>query len=376
METITGKYTIKQIFKDHWHDFLKKHRDSIPEYAIWNVEKMFACRDSEKLGYHKYICTSHPKEITIVPHSCKSRFCNSCGKVMTDDWIKRTSEDFPNTAYYHITFTVSDKLRSYFLLKPELRSILFQSASEVMLGWFKERGILPAITCVLHTYGRDMKFHPHIHMIITAGGLCLQTSQCWFSSEFIPYEMLRKRWKTILLLNLKPLLAKDLKEKLFSMNWYVNLGVRLISARATVAYIGRYTKKPVMAETRIIGYDSRFVTFVFLDYSSNTEVKWTLSVEKFISLLIQHIPPKNFRMIRYYGLLASRAKKKMFAIVFKLLYQAKRLGKNLKKITWRMRQIFYRKIDPLVCKLCGREMILSELAFKSKFDVLVVKKLG
>lgn len=373
MEIITGKYTIRQIFKDHWSDFLKKHQKSIPDYAIWNVERMLLCRDSEKLGYHKYVCPSHPKETTVVPHSCKSRFCNSCGKVMTDKWINRACGDFPNTAYYHITFTVSDKLRIFFLFLPKSRDVLFQSAAEVILDWFKERGILPAITCVLHTYGRSLIFHPHIHMIVSAGGLCLKTRKHWIASEFIPYEMLRKRWKTVLLLNIKPLLDKDLKEKLFLMNWYVNVGLRLINARATVSYIGRYTKKPVIAETRIVDYDGKLVTFIYLDYHDNSEVKYTLPVEKFISLLIQHIPPKNFRMIRYYGLIANQAKKKWQPIVFKLLFQTKKV---IQSLSWRARRILHKKIDPLVCKLCGREMILLEFAFKSKFGGLIVKKLG
>ena len=374
MEIITGKYTLKQIFKDHWSDFLKKYQKNIPDYVVWNIEKMLACRDSEKLGYHKYVCPSHSEEITIVPHSCKSRFCNSCGKVMTDEWINKACGDFPNTAYYHITFTISDKLRVFFLLLPQLRSVLFKSASEVILGWFKERNILPAVTCVLHTYGRSLIFHPHIHMIVSAGGLCLKTSKNWVSSEFIPYEMLKKRWKTVLLLNLKPLLAEDLKEKLFLMNWYVNVGLRLINARATVSYIGRYTKKPVIAETRIIKYYGKSVTFVYLDYLSNSEIKYTLSVEKFISLLIQHIPPRNFRMIRYYGLIANQTKKKYQSIVFKLLSQTKKI---IQSLSWRARQIIYKRVDPLICKLCGREMILVEMGFRDFLsENLVVKKLG
>lgn len=79
METISGKITIRQIFADHWDKVLAKHKAQIPDYVITTVNKMLACRDPEKLGYAKYNCPDHPEEFRVVPHSCKSRFCNSCG---------------------------------------------------------------------------------------------------------------------------------------------------------------------------------------------------------------------------------------------------------------------------------------------------------
>lgn len=197
------------------------------------------CRNPQRMGYHKYACGDHPDQITVVPHSCKSRFCNSCGKVMADHWTEKAFRYFPDTPFYHIIFTVSDKLRSYFLLKPELRNLLFQAAAETLLSWFKERGILPAIVLVYHNHGRDAKDHPHLHMLVSAGGLDWKTKQYWLSQEYLPWKMLKIRWKVKLLLGLKDILPKDLKEKLFALKWYVNVGIRLINARASIHYIGR-----------------------------------------------------------------------------------------------------------------------------------------
>lgn len=368
MEIITGKYTIKQIFKEHWSEFLKKYHKGIPDYVIENVEKILNCRNPQKLGYHKYACPDHPDQITVVPHSCKSRFCNSCGKAMADQWTERAFCYFPDTPFYHIVFTISDKLRPYFLLKPELRKWLFNASAETVLDWFKERNILPAIVCVLHNHGRDGKHHPHIHMLVSAGGLDLKTKQYWLSQEYLPWNMLKIRWKVKLLLRLKSVLPKDLKEKLFALRWYVNVGIRLINARASIHYIGRYVKKPVIAETRIVGYDGKFVSFVYQDFRNNSEVKWTLPAENFISLLIQHIPPKQFRMIRYYGLLASRTRAKWQSFFKKWLF----LKRKMKLLAWRERQIDFRKKDPLTCPICGKEMVLKEMAFWSFLGELVI----
>lgn len=368
MEIITGKYTIKQIFKDHWPNFLEKHHKGIPDYVIENVQKILHCRNPQKMGYHKYACQDHPDQITVVPHSCKSRFCNTCGKVMADQWAERAFCYFPDTPFYHITFTVSDKLRPYFYLRPELRNLLFQASAETVLGWFKERSILPAIVCVLHNHGRDGKHHPHIHMLVSAGGLDLQTKQYWINQEYLPWNMLKVRWKVKLLLGLKSVLPKDLKERLFALSWYVNVGIKLINARASIHYIGRYVKKPIVAETRIVGYDGEFVSFVYQDFRSNSEVKWTLPAEKFISLLIQHIPPKQFRMIRYYGLLASRTRAKWQTFFRRWLF----LKHKMRLLSWRERQIAFRKKDPLLCPRCGKEMVLQEVAFRGLLGELVV----
>lgn len=361
------KYTIKQIFKDSWQSFLEEYSQGVPGYVRKEVMKALNCRNPKRLGYHKYACPEHPGEFVIVPHSCKSRFCNACGKLLADQWVQRTSQWLPHCSYFHITFTISDKLRPYFLLKPGLNDILFKTAKEVVIGWFKERGVLPAIIAAFHSHGRDSKHHPHLHMVVSAGGLDLKTKKKWMSQEFLPFKMLRERWKTKLLLSLGDILPKELKQELFAKNWYVNVGLKLMSVKGTLAYLGRYAQKPIVAQARISDYDKKFVTFTYYDFKSKTEVKYTLPVFSFISLLIQHIQPPHFRMIRYYGLLANRNKAKWLVALKHYYSQA-----GAKLPSWRERQIQFSKKDPLVCSVCGREMVLSEFAFPGILGELVI----
>lgn len=109
IETIGGKYTIKQIFEDNWDWFLNKHRDNIRSTVIDNVEKVLACGDKDKLGYSRYTCNCCGKH-RFVTHTCKSRFCNSCGKVMTDKWIIKAQSEFLNVPYYHLVFSPPEEL--------------------------------------------------------------------------------------------------------------------------------------------------------------------------------------------------------------------------------------------------------------------------
>jgi translation initiation factor 2 gamma subunit (eIF-2gamma) len=113
IETIGGKYTIKQILKDNWGWFCDKHKGKIRKNVLAEVEKILSCKDVSKLGYSSYTCfdCGHTH---IVAHTCKSRFCNSCGKKMTDDWIAKAEKSFLNVPYHHIIFSPPEELWLFF----------------------------------------------------------------------------------------------------------------------------------------------------------------------------------------------------------------------------------------------------------------------
>lgn len=370
MEIITTKkYTNKQIFKDHWLEYLEKHPD-VPDYIVKEVEKILYCRDSKKSGYFKYVCPHHPKQYIIIPFSCKSRFCNVCGVWQTDKWVNDIIGDFPNTSYWHIVFTIPDYLWYFFNCKSNqyLLDLLFKASAKTVLGWFKERNLIPAITSVLHTFGKQLNYNTHIHMIISAAGLSVDKKgkQIWKKINFIPENMLKKRWRAILLKMLSKHIDSSFKKMLFKINWYIHIGIKLINPEKTCKYIGRYTKRPVIAESRITDYDGKFITFFYEDKQIGFKKKeyCRLGWEEFITRLIQHIHAPQFKIIRHYGILANSVKEKYQKIVFKLLNQVK---KNSHWLKWRKRQIQFKKIDPLICKICGQEMVLKEIAFWSFF---------
>ncbi len=388
----TYRFTIKEIFKEHWEVYLSRHKDTLPHYVIRTVEKMLSCRDPDSLGYHKYACPEHPDQHITVPHSCKTRFCNSCGKVLTDKWVEKIEKDFPATSFHHICFTVPSELRQLFDECRFLLNCLFRASADTVLSWSKERHFLPAIVSCCHTFGRDLKFHPHIHMLITAGGVDLKRQKLnrWKECSFIPYAMLHKRFRFLLIQALKETIEKHLKESpdpdkkllpfsqpgvldsffdpLLKINWYVHDSAELPNEDFTVSYIVRYAKRPPLSEWRILDYandpdsDKHRVTFSYKE-RKQPEVKWTVPVEKFISLLIQHIPPQNFRVVRYYGALATRTKPLVEKLLKKL---ARRMKQMIKFDSWRRRLADFTGKDPLRCPICQREMELVEVAYYSR----------
>jgi len=364
MERIHGKYTIKQIFQDHWAFYLAAHPD-VPSYVADNVDKMMRCRDPKRLGYTKVACPDHPDHYTVIPHSCKSRFCNACGKLAVDRWLVKACGSFPNVPYTHITFTVPEELRPVFKDYSRKRKLLFQVSSQIITGWCKKRGWIPAVTSVLHTFGRDLKFHPHIHMLVSAGGLDVKTRSRWIDCSYVPAGLLKAEWKVKLLYRLygEGLISHRLKHALYRMQWYLHIAASLMQPVVTTNYIGRYTKRPPLAEARIERYDGKTVTFRFSDWYLDQATSYrTVTSEEFITLLIQHIPPPHARLICHYGLLHNRVRGK-YRPVLKELFGTIQVVRPV--ADWRTRQQAYRGIDPLRCPVCQKEMVPVEVGYWS-----------
>ncbi|MEO0228208.1 MAG: transposase [candidate division WOR-3 bacterium] len=392
----TNPITIKQIFKDHWPDYLTKNPNT-PDYVIKQVEKMLACRNPQKLGYHVYQCQDHPWECKFIPNTCKSRFCNSCGKKATDEFIAKLQTIFPATPFHHITFTIPDSLRELFNKNRFLLNCLFIAAAKTILSYYQQKKkILPLITAALHTFGRKVNFNCHIHLFVTAIGLVLENGKPTnhlTKCTYIPFAMLHKRYRYLLIASLKKTIKKYLKnpqphyyadpqlsvfnhpgtldtffDPLLEINWYVHDSQELPPERLTIPYAVRYSKRPPIAESRIIRYELRedfnsqwCVTFTCKPHNQR-EFTETRPALDFIKLLIQHILPPHFRQIRYYGVLSNRIRKQLLPTVFAALAYEQEL---IRQETWRERQINLTGIDPLACPICHKPMKLVEVVYFS-----------
>ena len=109
-ETFGGNFTIKLILRDNWPRIFKKFKGKLRDSVVESVEKALACGDKDKMGYHLYECPNGCGEKKYVAHTCKSRFCNSCGKVLTDKWINNTCSSFLNVPHHHVVFNPPSEL--------------------------------------------------------------------------------------------------------------------------------------------------------------------------------------------------------------------------------------------------------------------------
>jgi len=136
MECITGKITIREIFLLHWTSYLAWYTGQVRDVVVENVNKILKCRTLH-LGYHLYKCLEC-NNIRLIPHSCKSRFCNSCGKIMTDNWTEERLSDILNVDYHHLVFTIPWQLRSITLANSKMMlNLMFKSISISLQSWTK-----------------------------------------------------------------------------------------------------------------------------------------------------------------------------------------------------------------------------------------------
>lgn len=203
-------------------------------------------------------------------------------------------------------------------------------------------------------------------MLVSAGGLDVETKSRWVTNPYLPEGMLKSQWKTRLLYRLygERLISHRLKRLLFQLKWFLHLTPSLMLPVVTTNYIGRYTKRPPLSEARITDYDGLTVTFSFSDWYLDKQINHrTVNVLEFIELLIQHIPPKHSRLLNHYGLLHNRVRKQYHEIV-------KQQFGSIPAIRpvhdWRTRQTKYQGKDPLVCPICQQTMIVTEQAYWSK----------
>lgn len=389
MEYVSG-IKIRDIFLDNgnWWKLFLKHRELIRISIIINVLKLLVCRTSF-LGYHVYSCPDCGKTLKV-PQTCKSRFCPSCGKKATDNWMKTSFNILPKTTWQHITFTIPEELWPFFWVNRHLMNKIPLLAANIVIKLAKQKGYLPGIYLAIHTFGRDLKRNIHIHLSTTIGGLSL-SHNTWKTGCYLYHDTLKQMWKyeivTLLQNEFKkgtiefPPALKYIKSyetfcswmtHLYNKTWVVHLNKQSDNMKVNVEYLGKYLKRPPIGETKIKSYDGTSVTFEFLDHYTDTKTTLTLPVLDFIARLIAHIPDKNFRNIRYYGFLANRVRGKLLPIVYNLLNMKNVIRKVY--ISWRdmIKNTF--NYDPLRCPVCKSIMLLKDTVFPNSNRLLSLHK--
>ena len=241
---------------------------------------------------------------------------------------------------------------------------MFNAVSQTLLSWYHEKYksllLSPGFILVLHTFGRDDKWNVHIHCLLSEFALGENGEK---KMDFIPFDMLRKRFQKILLDLLENDIGKSkfkpIKNKIYSKynnGFYVRAKKNEFpNSKKAVSYVLRYCGRPCFAQYRIIDIDENdFISFWYQRHDDDKFVVEKIHIFEFIARLIRHIPDRNFKTIRYYGFYASK-KHKLYHICRKLLDKAKVPFYN-SLIKWRNLLITSFNVDPLKCPNCGTMM--------------------
>ena len=317
-----SKYTIQDIFRLFGPEYIKNHKLSKEQWKVYNA--IINCGTRE-LGYHICTCSECGEEY-FGYNSCRNRHCPMCQNYAREKWIQKESSYLLDAKYFHIITTVPYELNEIFLYNKNIcYNILFKATSESILELAEDPRWLGAkvgITSILHTWGQTMELHPHIHSIVTGGGL---KNNQWISCNkdyIFKVQVLGSLFRGKFLYYLKHEFNnlktnfKDIKEfnkfleSLYNKTWITYIEPPKGNAGNVIEYVGRYSFRVAISNNRIKNIENGKVTFEYKDYKDNSKIKlMTISGEEFIRRFLLHILPDKFTKIKHYGLLSNRNKK-------------------------------------------------------------------
>ena len=342
---------LKQILsatRGHWD------RPEIRTAVRENFAKMIDCR-TPALGAEVYASETEEK---LVYHTCKSRACPSCGHRATQLWQREQWTALPDVPYAGIVLTMPDVLWPIFQRNRHLLYDLAALGAAVIQQWVKARyGVRVLIMVVQHTFGRRLNFNPHLHILVSAGGLH-ETEGRWIAPLRFEEEALMHMWRYAVITYLREaqkaeVLGSDLGlEELrrvlttqYERWWNIKIP-GLMSKQHFLAYAGRYIRHPPIAQHRFVKVTDREIQFWRKDLKLKRQMLTRYPTEEFVAMLAEHVPDRYRHGMRYFGLLAPRRKGRTSAALFALLGQEKR--PRPRRLSWAnsLRRNF--EVDPLI----------------------------
>lgn len=371
------KDLFQEIFSDHWEAFTLVHPAYKASQYTEPVRKMLEC-GTESNGYSEYWCMECGRDLRRVCFSCKSCFCLSCAKVYVDNFVEQVGRMLhPGVVYRHVVLTVPEQLRlTFYQHRHEGRvlSALMRcgyACLEEVLSTATRRRLKIGGTVVVQTHGRSGSYNPHLHIMMSSGGVDEEGEQ-WVDKGYFPYPLLHKKWQYHLFGMLKRECESPEMDVLLDALWkkyprglvaHVQRGEVPEGGKGLARYLAKYVASPPIAVRRIVEYTESHVTYWYQDHKTQARKVETVDVFTFIGRMVQHIFPKGFQRVRYYGLQAT----KTFARWCDTIKAGmKRIGRIVqgayqvvtRKKTYRERYCEGSGRDPMTCRWCGAEMEL------------------
>ena len=307
------RFDIADIVRLHRRALEAKHRLSRPQRRV--LTAISRCRTAA-LGGHVEVCTGCGREHPVY-NSCRNRHCPKCQALAQQKWIDARAERILPVRHFHVVSAPPSELRSLAMRHPvEVYNALFRSVSELLLELGRTRlNATLGLTMVLHTWTRELHFHPHIHVLVTAGGLSLEGQRFVHTRKdfLFPVKVMGRLLRGKMLDALRKLRRKgifpELSDAAFNRLmaslaahkcWVVYSKAPFRRSQHVLSYLGRYTHRVGIANSRILDVGPEHVTF-----RTKHGATATLHPVEFLRRFVQHVLPDGFHKIRHAGLYAS-----------------------------------------------------------------------
>ncbi|MFC1888648.1 IS91 family transposase [Thermodesulfobacteriota bacterium] len=300
---------LADVFRRHGQAYLERFGDRMLPSHRRAMADIIACRtkaqgghlfECDRCGHHHYAY-----------HSCRNRSCPKCHRAQTDRWAEQRRRELPRGTYFHLVFTLPEALRPIVRAHQRtLYAVLIRAAAQALIKLASDRhyvGGKIAIVAVLHTWTRAMAFHPHVHFLVPAGTLSDDAST-WIATRknyLVPLKALSVIFRAIFIrMARKALPDITIPQSVWETNWVVYAKPCLNGPDKIIRYLARYVHRIAITNNRILSVDDRNVTFRYKDSRDHRWKTMTLPAHEFIRRFLQHVLPKGFHKVRYYGLLS------------------------------------------------------------------------
>jgi hypothetical protein len=313
------KSVIGGIFRMEGEAYKKAYRATPGQAKV--LRAIGACR-TERMGTHTVVC-GHCGHRERRHNSCRDRHCPVCQGAKQAQWAERLKGQLLPCRYFHLVFTLPDSLNGIVYGNQEMMyGILMQSAARALLKVAASPRFLGASTgclCVLHTWGQNLLFHPHVHMLVPAGGLGPDGWE-WVPSRrkfFVPVRVLSKVFRGIFMSMLREARDKGQVQagnvplgQLYAKDWNVYCKKAFGGPGQVVSYLARYTHRVAISDSRILSYGNGKVRFKWKDYRQKGSRYKAMELDslEFIRRFLLHVLPCNFYKIRYAGIFANKSR--------------------------------------------------------------------
>jgi hypothetical protein len=318
--------SLAEVLRRYWPQYERQFGSAILPSHRRAVQAILSCR-TLALGGQIYRCADCRRD-HFVYHSCNHRSCPQCGSTDAAEWIEEQKLKLLPVPYYLITFTVPEKLRPWLrshqkegyaaLLRESAATLQDVAANPKYLG--AELGLL----AVLHTWGRQLQFHPHVHCVVPAAGLTADRLRCRRPPSptfFLPQPVLAARFRTRLKAALSKLTdAEKISDSVWRQNWVVDVQPAG-SGETAIKYLAAYVYRTALGSQRILSADHGHISFKYKDSDDQQWHTLRLSATEFLRRFLQHVLPKGLQRVRYFGWLAPAAKARWQRILALLDYK-------------------------------------------------------
>lgn len=326
---------VSDIFHRYGKEYLEKYKLCPVQHKAFN--DIVSCR-SESLGGHVQEC-DNCGFVKYAYNSCRNRHCPKCQYIKQIQWVDKLKSKLPPTRYFHLVFTIPQYLNKLFYLNQAAAyKLLFTASARALKICANNPRYLGAQTgsvAVLHTWGQTLNYHPHIHMIVPAGGLSDDNME-WIPAPmnfFLPVKVLGALFRGILCNMIQQEIKsgkmklpddyqsfRQLKDLLYSKPWNVYAKKPLAGPNRVIEYLGKYTHRVAISNHRIISDDDARISFKCKDSKTGLFTRQvTLDALEFIDRFMRHILPSGFYKIRYYGIMSLGTVSQKTDLCFELI---------------------------------------------------------